>query len=41
VDIGVPLVALAVIDIPTFPADLVPENLRAIPAHKPGSRRLK
>ena len=41
VDIGVQLVALAVIDIPTFPADQVPEDLRAIPAHKPGSRELK
>ena len=41
VDIGVPLVTLVVIDIPTYPADQVPEELRAIPAHKPGSRELK
>ena len=40
-DIGVPLVALAVVDLPTFPADQVPEELQAIPAHKPGSRSLK
>lgn len=40
-EIGVPLVALAVIDIPVFAADQVPEELQAIPARKPGSRSLK
>lgn len=40
-DIGVPLVALAIVDLPTFPADQVPEELQAIPARKPGSRSLK
>lgn len=40
-DIGVPLIALAVLEIPTFAADEVPEHLRAIPAIKPGSRDLK
>ncbi|HDO52156.1 MAG TPA: orotate phosphoribosyltransferase [Rhizobiales bacterium] len=40
-DIGVPLVALAVMDLPTFPADQVPEELQTIPARKPGSRNLK
>lgn len=40
-DIGVPLVALAVVDLPMFPADQVPEELQAIPARKPGSRSLK
>lgn len=39
-DIGVPLVALAIVDLPTFPADRVPEELQAIPARKPGSRDL-
>ncbi len=40
-DLGVPLVALASIDIPTFPADRLPPELAAIPAVKPGSRGLK
>ncbi len=39
-DIGVPLVALAVVDMPTFSADKVPEDLQSIPARKPGSRNL-
>ncbi|MDA7948266.1 MAG: orotate phosphoribosyltransferase [Hyphomicrobiaceae bacterium] len=40
-DIGVPLVALAAVDLPIFPADQVPENLKDVPAVKPGSRGLK
>lgn len=40
-DIGVPLVALAVLEIPTFAADEVPDDLKNIPATKPGSRGLK
>jgi len=39
-DIGVPLVALATLDIPTYPADALPPELAAIPAVKPGSRGL-
>jgi orotate phosphoribosyltransferase len=37
-EIGVPLVALATLDIPTYPADALPPELAAIPAVKPGSR---
>lgn len=40
-DIGVPLAALAQLDIPTYPADKLPPDLAAIPAIKPGSRGLK
>lgn len=39
-DIGVPLVSLAVFDIPAFAPDQVPEELQDIPAAKPGSRGL-
>jgi orotate phosphoribosyltransferase len=39
-DIGVPLIALAALDIPTFASDEVPESLRSIPPVKPGSRGL-
>ncbi len=38
-DLGVPLSALARIDIPTFAAGDLPEWLAAIPAEKPGSRK--
>jgi orotate phosphoribosyltransferase len=37
-DLGVPLVALATLDIPNYPADQLPSELAAIPATKPGSR---
>ena len=37
-DIGVPRVALATLDIPTYPADALPPELAAIPPVKPGSR---
>jgi len=40
-DIGVPLVALAVLDIPIYPPEQIPAELEAIPAIKPGSRGLK
>lgn len=40
-DIGVPLVALAVVDLPIFPADQVPAHLQDVPAVKPGSRGMK
>jgi orotate phosphoribosyltransferase len=40
-DIGVPLVALASLDVPAYPADALPPELAAIPAVKPGSRGLQ
>ncbi len=40
-DIGVPLAALARLDIPAYAADSIPPELAAIPASKPGSRGLK
>lgn len=40
-DIGVPLVSLAVVDIPIFDPDALSEELAAIPATKPGSRGIK
>jgi orotate phosphoribosyltransferase len=39
-DIGVPLIALAQVDAPSYPADKLPPELAAIPAVKPGSRGL-
>jgi orotate phosphoribosyltransferase len=39
-DVGVPLFALAQLDIPTYAADSLPAELAAIPAVKPGSRGL-
>jgi orotate phosphoribosyltransferase len=39
-DVGVPLVALTALDIPTYAADALPPDLDAIPAVKPGSRGL-
>lgn len=41
VDLGVPFVSLAQVDIPAYPADQLPPELAAIPAVKPGSRSLK
>ena len=38
--IGVPLVALAQLDVPAYPADALPPELAAIPTQDPGSRRL-
>jgi len=40
-DVGVPLIALASIEFPTYAADDLPPELAAIPAIKPGSRDLK
>ena len=40
-DLGIPYVALATLDIPTYPADQLPPELAAIPPIKPGSRALK
>ena len=37
-DLGVPFVPLIRIDVPTYAADELPEELAAIPAIKPGSR---
>jgi orotate phosphoribosyltransferase len=39
-DVGVPLISLAALDIPAYPADALPPELAAIPAVKPGSRGL-
>jgi orotate phosphoribosyltransferase len=38
--VGVPLVALATLDVPAFPADNLPPELAAIPIEDPGSRRM-
>ena len=40
-DVGVPLVALASLEVPAYPADALPADLAAIPVEDPGSRRLK
>jgi orotate phosphoribosyltransferase len=40
-DVGFPLVALATVDVPSYPADQLPPELAAIPAEEPGSKRLK
>ncbi|MBX3478877.1 MAG: orotate phosphoribosyltransferase [Caulobacter sp.] len=39
-DVGVPLVALATLDVPAYPADALPAELAAVPVEDPGSRRL-
>ena len=39
-DVGVPLIALASLDVPAYPADQLPPELAAIPVEDPGSRRL-
>ena len=39
-DVGVPLVALATLDVPAYPADALPADLAALPVEDPGSRRL-
>lgn len=39
-DIGAPLVALAQVSAPAYPADALPAELAALPAIKPGSRGL-
>ncbi len=40
-DLGVPLVSLAQVQIPTYAPDQLPPDLAAIPAVKPGSRNIK
>lgn len=40
-NVGVPLSALARLDVPTYPSDKLPPELAAIPAVKPGSRGMK
>ena len=39
-DVGVPLVALASLDVPAYPADALPPELATLPVEDPGSRRL-
>lgn len=39
-EVGAPLVALAELDVPAYPADALPPELAAIPVQDPGSRRL-
>ncbi len=39
-DVGVPLIALASLEVPAYPADSLPPYLAAIPVEDPGSRRL-
>ncbi|HEY9219077.1 MAG TPA: orotate phosphoribosyltransferase [Phenylobacterium sp.] len=39
-DPGAPMVALARLDVPAYPADQLPPELAAIPIEDPGSRRL-
>ncbi len=39
-DIGAPLVSLATLDIPAYPADQLPPEMARLPAVKPGSRGL-
>lgn len=39
-DVGVPLVALATLEVPAYPADALPPELAALPVEDPGSRRL-
>ena len=39
-DLGVPLLALATVDFPAYPADSLPPELAALPAVKPGSRKV-
>lgn len=41
VDVGAPITALATIHAPTYEPDNLPDDLKAIPAVKPGSRDLK
>jgi orotate phosphoribosyltransferase len=40
-DVGFPLVALATLDVPSYPADNLPSELAALPAEEPGSKRLR
>ena len=40
-DMGAPVVALASIEVPAYPADALPPELAAIPPEEPGSKRLR
>jgi len=40
-DVGAPLIALATLDVPAYPADALPPDLAATPVEDPGSRRLR
>ena len=40
-EVGVPLYALAALDVPTYAAAALPPELASLPAYKPGSRGLK
>ncbi|HEY5409233.1 MAG TPA: orotate phosphoribosyltransferase, partial [Caulobacteraceae bacterium] len=40
-DMGAPVVALASITVPAYPADALPPELAALPAEEPGSKRLR
>ncbi|MDZ4791890.1 MAG: orotate phosphoribosyltransferase [Hyphomicrobiales bacterium] len=40
-DLGVTLISLLELDVPTYSEDALPESLRAMPAMNPGSRGLK
>ncbi len=40
-DVGAPLVALASLDVPAYPAEALPPELAALPVEDPGSRRLR
>ncbi|OGN51438.1 MAG: orotate phosphoribosyltransferase, partial [Caulobacterales bacterium RIFOXYB1_FULL_67_16] len=37
-DVGVPLIALASLEVPAYPADALPPELAALPVEDPGSR---
>ena len=39
-NVSAPLVALATLDVPAYPADVLPPELAALPIEDPGSRRL-
>jgi orotate phosphoribosyltransferase len=39
-DVGAPMIALASLKVPAYPADALPPELSAIPTEDPGSRRL-
>jgi orotate phosphoribosyltransferase len=39
-EVGVPLIALATLEVPAYPADALPPELAALPIEDPGSRRL-
>ena len=40
VDIGIELLSLVTLDIPTYESNEIPDDLKSIPAEKPGSRNL-